>query len=134
METLYNLHDPDLEPRLRNWARWCRPSLIYWPIACVGLESNYQPPPCWEPESPKMPIDLLDAFAVEDAIRTLPLKYRKSLKYWYITRLDPRWIAKKAGAVDTGQLMRDAWAALKPLLIKKTVDSHSKNLYNRATI
>lgn len=120
MHTLYNLHDPVLEPRLHNWARWCRPALIHWPVRCVGLESGYSPPQCWEAPSPKISIDLLDAYVVEDAVRSLPTKYRKALKFWYVTRLDQRWIAKRVGVEDVGQLMRDSWAALKSNLVAKS--------------
>lgn len=117
METIYNLHDPDLEPRLRNWANWCKPSLILWPIACNGLESNYKSNQVWEATpSPRIAIDILDAHKLEDAIVKLPKRYKTALKHWYITKLDTRWIAKRAGTKDVGQLMRDSWAELKKCL------------------
>lgn len=117
MDTIYNLHDPELEPRLRNWAAWCKPARIQWPISCVGLESNYQSNQVWDATPPpKLSIDLLDAYKIEDAVVKLPKKHRLALKLWYVTRLDPRWIGKRAGTRDVGQLMRDSWAALKNIL------------------
>lgn len=133
METIYNLHDEQLEPRLFNWARWCRSGAMLWPICCVGLESRYRAPQCWETAEPRIAIDLLDAYAIEDAVRTLPKRYRTALKYWHVTRLDPRWIAKRARTGDVGQLMRDAWEALRPLVIKN-IDKPIKITYNRHTI
>lgn len=112
-------HDPVLEPRLINWARWCKPGKILYPINCVGLESKYRSPQCWDQYEVTVAIDILDAQFVEDKIVLLPKPYKKALKHWYVTRLDPRWIAKKCGYRDAGQLMRDTYAEL-----KKTLDTH----------
>ena len=106
METLYNLHDPVLEPRLRNWAKWCRSPASPYPIRCVGPESKYRSPQVWYPETPAEFIDELDAHLVEDCVVSMPKSARTALKLWHVLRLDPRWIAKRVNSRDIALTMR----------------------------
>lgn len=135
METLYNLRDEELEPRLLNWARWCRSPAYDFYCRCHSLESRHVAPlTCWERLETTEGINLADAWAVEDAVKKLPQKYKKCLKSWHVSRLDVRWVAKNSGLhryADVASLLRMSWALLKEELLmqerrKKFIDSHKK--------
>ena len=73
-----------IKDRLDNWRRWAR-SGKHPPASCRSLESRYKSPQCWHPVNPTIPIDIIDAGKVEDAIIKLSELDRDILVYAYIS-------------------------------------------------
>lgn len=74
----------DIKSRLYNHSRWARTSQ-FSTASCKSLESRYRSPQHWHIEPIKIPIDILDAFVIEDALIQLPKYNLKLLIYCYIS-------------------------------------------------
>lgn len=87
-----------LNSRLENWARWCR-SRDRVKGRCLSIEHRYRSPQWghWDSAPPQnLPdIDLLDAGLVEDAVSSLPLRFKKFFVYLYVKRFSERRVMSK---------------------------------------
>ena len=83
--------------RLINWARWAQCG-GYVSLVIGSAEGRYRSPQHWHPVSPPIPIDTLDAVAVEKHVRLVPLKpWRELLKLHYVRRLAPDHACRRLG-------------------------------------
>lgn len=76
----------DLEPRLRNWGRWC-----LWRArqgCAASLEGGYRSPQRWEapPVNPPPELDPKDGIVLESAVCALPIFDHALLRAWHVTR------------------------------------------------
>ena len=77
----------DIANTLFNWARWAR--VRRWqPSSCRSIEGRYMPElgEVWDDSPPKWPVDMLEAWHVEQTWRTrLPFKERMVVRSFFIT-------------------------------------------------
>lgn len=80
-----------VDDRLKEWAAWNKAKVYYG--HCGSLEGLYRSPQCWHPpEARPEEINEPRALETERAMRFLPAKERKLIKFIFIYRAEPRWI------------------------------------------
>ncbi len=67
-----------LEDRLLNWGNWSRRRAC-GPQHCASIEHRYRSPQCWYSPEPRILIDELDAWQLEQAIVRLPMQAQRSV-------------------------------------------------------
>jgi hypothetical protein len=107
--------EPALDYRLRNWARWAR--VRHWlSSACRSIEGRYRPEAgdVWDRDLRPLPVDSLDAWAIECTWRTgLPLRERAIVRAYYVTApvsSPGAWEAHKRKTCRMLSIARGAWA------------------------
>ena|SRR5690242_1549974 len=117
MNSRLNLHPPELEERLMEWARYFRDRHKY--SRCASLEGNFNPhaPGAWDsgwgdpgaPTAPLPAIDVQRAIRTNEAIVGLPERvYRWCITYHYCFPQLDRHVILKAMRKYSGR--RLTWA------------------------
>jgi len=79
---------------LTAWGSWCRWSPA--PAHCASIEHRYKSPQCWYPPEPRPPpVDEAQALLIERQMRIVQRVPRKLLKFRYVYRAEPIWIARR---------------------------------------
>lgn len=91
-------HEP-IHERLVNWARWVRPRPSSWVHPMWrGFKSNE----IWTGSTASVPLDPLDAQAVEKGVSALPEAHRFSIRWCYVYGGQPRKAAQHVGETLEG--------------------------------
>lgn len=115
-----------IHARLTNWARW----VSVRPIGCTThpMWRKALTPRQWDvsPHTP-LPVDTLDAVAVEKAVSALPVKQRAALRWSYVLCRDPIGMARKLAVSKQGlqELVTDGRALLMTMDVR-VVTQHKK--------
>lgn len=103
-----------IHARLENWSRWVRVRPHGWqthPMWKKALTSKQ-----WDaaPHIP-MPVNTLDAVAVEKAVSVLPMKQREAVRWSYVHGRDPMGMARQLAVSKQGlaDLVTDGRTMLK---------------------
>lgn len=103
-----------IHARLENWSRWVRVRPHGWqthPMWKKALTSKQ-----WDaaPHIP-LPVNTLDAVAVEKAVSALPVKQREAVRWSYVYGRDPMGMARQLAVSKQGlaDLVTDGRTMLK---------------------
>lgn len=128
----------DLEARLANWRRCLRMGLEL--SHCASAEYRYQAPRDEDRRSPRLRVDELDAWVIEEAWRQLPLSSRWLLKLHYALQLREhsvrRWMQRRCGyAIKSWAYeseRRKSLASLAQVLDATDTQEHHADKFSRA--
>lgn len=87
-------HQSEAHERLVNWARWVRVGQMYaksHPMWAKAQSNARQ----WHQPEPRITVRLLDAYAVEEIVRTLPALHRDALRWHYVRKSAPWTITRR---------------------------------------
>ena len=97
-------HHRQIDERLTNWARWVIPRPTSW---IAPMWRGFKSSEIWATDpSVSIPIDSLDAQAVEKQVSALPEKNRDAIRWAYVFRGHPSKMCRELGVT------RDALADL----------------------
>ena len=91
-------HEP-MHERLINWARWVRPRASSW---VHPMWRGFKASEVWTGTTTSVPLDPLDAQAVEKAVSALPDAHRFSVRWCYVYSGQPRKAAQHVGETLEG--------------------------------
>lgn len=86
-------HEP-MHERLINWARWVRPRPTSW---VHPMWRGFKASEIWTGASTSVPLDPLDAQAIEKAVSALPEQHRFAVRWCYVFGGQPRKAAQHVG-------------------------------------
>jgi len=91
-------HEP-MDARLKNWASWVRPRASSWVHPMWrGFKSNE----IWTGPTASVPLDPLDAQALEKGVSALPEQHRFAVRWCYVYGGQPRKAAQHVGETLEG--------------------------------
>jgi DNA-directed RNA polymerase specialized sigma24 family protein len=109
----FNLVPPEhaeIDRRLSNWARWCRPGSA--PAVSPGFELYRSPARARTPEHspPSAPVNGSDAVVINSLVQTLPAQQRAAIGWAYCKPVAPARQAREMGVTleVLAWLLRDA--------------------------
>lgn len=105
-----------IHERLVNWARWVRPRRSSW---VHPMWRGFKPSEVWAGTAVSIPINTLDAQAVEKAISGLPDAHRFSVRWCYVYGGNPRRAAREVG--ETLEGLAALISAARAMLINRGV-------------
>lgn len=105
-----------IHSRLVNWARWVRPRRSSW---VHPMWRGFKPSEVWAGTAVSIPINTLDAQAVEKAISGLPDAHRFSVRWCYVYGGNPRRAAREVG--ETLEGLAALISAARAMLINRGV-------------
>ena len=83
-----------IHSRLVNWARWVRPRRSSW---VHPMWRGFKASEVWAGTRVSVPIDPLDAQAVEKGVSLLPDAHRFAIRWCYVYGGNPRRAARQVG-------------------------------------
>lgn len=86
-------HEP-MHERLTNWARWVRPRASSW---VHPMWRGFKASEIWTGLQASVPLDPLDAQAVEKGVSALPDAHRFAIRWCYVYGGQPRRAAQHVG-------------------------------------
>ena len=91
-------HEP-IHGRLMNWARWVRPRPNSW---VHPMWRGFRPSEVWTGATASIPLNPLDAQAIEKGVSALPEAHRFSVRWCYVYGGQPRKAAREVGETMEG--------------------------------
>ncbi len=91
-------HEP-MHERLINWARWVRPRASSW---VHPMWRGFKASEIWTGAQASVPLDPLDAQAVEKGVSALPEQHRFAVRWCYVYSGQPRKAAQQVGETLEG--------------------------------
>lgn len=105
-----------IHERLVNWARWVRPRRSSW---VHPMWRGFKASEVWAETRVSVPLDPLDAQAVEKAVSGLPDAHRFSVRWCYVYGGNPRRAAREVG--ETLEGLAALISAARAMLINRGV-------------
>lgn len=120
-----------IDAAIDNWARWHQQAMRWHRRSCKSLEHRYRSPQPWDapPVTPLGRVDLLSAYAVEDAWKGLPFVPKMILKQWFVLRLRVSRICRslRAKGYPVTEPDFDLEMARAKLMLGNALDNAKKN-------